>query len=146
MGAGVTRLTALEPQFVRYEDQPYTGDMVPAAYDTRTDAGWEAWRAAGQPTERRTEMRERQTNVDTLAEAQGVIFRCPTCTRSHHVGVAFAGRGVLDHHGSHGTDGKPSRWQVSGTGYDDLTLSPSVDCTHGGLCTWHGWVKNGEAS
>ena len=137
------KLTDFEPQFVRWEDQPYTGDMVAAGYDTDTDAGNEAWKAAGYPTERRTEMRERQIEVATLSEAQGLRMRCPVC-KNHGLAVAFAGRGVLDHHGSQNRDGKPSRWQVSGTGYGDLTLHPSVDCTspQSPNC-WHGWVKNG---
>lgn len=138
------KLTDLDPQFVRWEDQPYTGDFVAPGYETDTDAGTEAWKAAGHPTERRTEMRERQINVPTMAEAQGIRLTCPVC-RNHGLAPAFAGRGVLDHHGSHDRDGKPSRWQVSGTGFHDLTLHPSIDLT-GPMrpnC-WHGHITNGE--
>lgn len=144
----MSRLPEHEPQFVRWEDQPYTGDMVPLAWRerTNTDEGWAAYAAAGYPTERITEMRERQIEVATLAEAQGLRMRCPVC-KDHRLAVAFAGRGVLDHHGSQNRDGKPSRWQVAGSGYDDLTLHPSVDCTsaHRPNC-WHGWIKSGEVS
>lgn len=145
-GRGSVRLTDLDPQFVRWEDQPYTGDMVPKEWmaDTDSDEGWERYKAAGYPTERRTEMRERQIEVPTLAEAQGLRAKCPVC-RNHGFAVSFAGRGVLDHHGSHDRDGRPSRWQVSGAGYHDLTLSPSVDLT-GPVrpnC-WHGFITNGE--
>ena len=35
----------------------------------------------------------------------------------------------------------PTRWTISGTGLDDLTLSPSVDV----IC-WHGYITNGEIS
>lgn len=58
------------------------------------------------------------------------------------------------------------RWQMSGTGLDDLTISPSVDCTverpehvtshramgiGAGECSpgrrcWHGWITNGEVT
>jgi hypothetical protein len=140
------KLAELNPQFVRWEDQPYTGDMVAAAFDTDTEAGWQAWLAAGQPTERRTEMREKQIEVSTLAEAQGLRMTCPVC-RDHGLAPAFAGRGVRDHQGSHDRNGKPSRWQVSGTGYHDLTLIPSVDLTgpRSPNC-WHGWIKNGEVT
>lgn len=142
------RLAEYEPQFVRWEDQPYTGDMVPREWEGRTnsDEGWEAYKAAGCPTERRTEMRERQIEVATLAEAQGLRMQCPVC-RDHGLAVAFAGRGVLDHHGSQNRDGKPSRWQVSGTGFDDLTLKPSIDLT-GPVrpnC-WHGFITNGDVT
>lgn len=140
------KLTELEPRFVRWEDQPYTGYFVAAGFDTDTDAGNEAWRVAGYPTERRTEMRETQIEVATLAEAQGVRAMCPVC-KNHGWAVAFRDRGVLEHQGSHDRDGKPSRWQVSGTGYHDLTLSPSVDLTgpRSPNC-WHGCVKNGEVT
>lgn len=140
------KLVDLEPCFVRWEDQPYTGDFVAVGYDTDTDEGHAAWAAAGMPTERRTEMRERQIEVATLTEAQGIRLMCPVC-RDHGLAVAFAGRGVLEHHGSHDRNGKPSRWQVSGTGFDDLTLHPSVDLT-GPVrpnC-WHGWIKSGAVT
>lgn len=140
------KLADLAPQFLRYEDQPYTGDFVSDAFDTGTDDGSKAWAAAGYPTERRTEMREQHVYVDSLAQAQGIMLRCPTCSSGHMVSVAFAGRRVLDHHGSHATDGRPTRWKVSGTGFGDLTLHPSVDCTQGGHCSWHGWVQNGEVT
>lgn len=100
------RLADLKPQFVRWEDQPYTGDFVAAGYDTDSDEGTAAWVAAGMPAERRTEMRERQIEVATLGEAQGIRLMCPVC-RNHGLAVAFAGRGALDHHGSHDRNGKP---------------------------------------
>lgn len=81
-------------------------------------------------------------HVDTLAEAQGVWFMCPQCRR-HYVLCWFRGRGVPDTE----TPG-PGRWDPSGTGLQDLTLSPSVllPSTTPGECNWHGWVKNGDAA
>lgn len=81
-------------------------------------------------------------NVE-FEQAQSVWFRCPTCigNRSHHVLVSFADRGLVDDQGSQNRDGKPSRWRASGTGVDDLTLHPSINCTPS--CPWHGWVKSG---
>lgn len=82
----------------------------------------------------------------TFEQAQSIWFQCPVCrgARGHHVLVSFAGRGLADDQGSQNRDNKPSRWRVSGTGIDDLTLEPSVDCTPG--CPWHGWVRNGEVT
>ncbi len=82
----------------------------------------------------------------TFGEAQSIWFRCPVCRngRSHQVLVSFAGRGLAYDQGSQNREGKPSRWQVSGTGIDDLTLHPSVDCTPS--CPWHGWIKNGDVT
>lgn len=140
------RLTDLEPHFVRWEDQPHTGDMVPQEWMAATDDGWQRYREAGYPTERRTEMRERQIEVATLAEAQGIRLMCPVC-RNHALAVAFAGRGVLDHHASHDREGRPSRWQVAGTGFDDLILLPSIDLTSPQRPNcWHGLITNGEVT
>lgn len=85
-------------------------------------------------------------HVDTAAEAQGIIFLCPACfaknagpVGTHAIEVSFNNRGVSPGQGSHNSQGQPSRWNVSGTGYADLTLTPSIliDC-------WHGFVTNGE--
>lgn len=139
------KLTELEPQFVRWEDRPYTGDMVATEWMTitNTEEGWERYKAAGYPTERRTEMREAQIDVDLLVDAQGLRLKCPVC-RTHGLAVAFRDRGVLDRHGSHDRHGKPSRWKVSGNGYADLTLTPSIDLTNerNPNC-WHGHITNG---
>jgi hypothetical protein len=80
--------------------------------------------------------------VDTLAEAQGVWFMCPEC-QHHYVLCWFRGRGVPDD----ATPG-PGRWDPTGTGLHDLTLSPSVllPSKEPGECNWHGWVKNGDAT
>jgi hypothetical protein len=114
------KLTELEPEFVRYE--------------TRTDV-------AGP--------REYTIPVTTIGEAQGVEFLCPVCfvknggaVGTHWCGVTFAGRGATDDQGSHNREGKPSRWQVSGTDFTDLTLQPSIDLTP--ACSWHGFITNGE--
>ena len=73
--------------------------------------------------------------VDTLAEADGIRFTDPLWVATHpgqdgrergaSVYVAFAGHdpeGLI----SLDYDGKPSRWEVSGTGYADLRLAPSI--------------------
>jgi len=94
----------------------------------RNDAGAEKW-----------------IHVDTLADAQGIYFTCPVCADGHMVGVTFRGRGVPDDLGS--SDGeKPTRWAVEGTGFADLTLSPSIDLTRRNACTWHGWVRGGSVT
>lgn len=109
------RLTDLEPEFIRYD-----GTSVPKALD--------------------------------FNNAQGIWFLCPLCFQknngpigTHMVEVSFEGRGVLPEQGSHNDEGQPSRWNVSGTGYSDLTLSPSV-WLKGEGCGWHGHVHNGEVS
>jgi len=84
--------------------------------------------------------------VDTLVEAQGIWFLCPLCfdtnkgsIGTHWVGVGFADRAPPGTF-SQNKEGKDSRWSVSGTGLDDLVLTPSIqlDTEHG--CKWHGFV------
>lgn len=82
-----------------------------------------------------------------LAEAQGVMFLCPKCFEAnkgevgtHRVICWFRGRGVPDDQSP-----GPGRWDVSGTGFSDLTLKPSVFLSGADGCQWHGWITNGEA-
>jgi len=119
------KLTDLDATFVRYGE---------SLHEVDTTSG------------KRTIMLEREIHVVTLGEAQGIRFQCPRCfsTSGHYVGVSFEGRGVPDHLGSQGRNGKPSRWTVSGTGIEDLSLSPSIDISES--CGWHGFVTNGVAS
>ena len=81
---------------------------------------------------------DRYEDVTTLQNAQGLMFECPC--GGHSVLVWFRDRGVP---GSERPG--PGRWQVSGSGYSDLTLSPSVHLTGAG-CGWHGFVTNGEVT
>lgn len=85
---------------------------------------------------------KRYQHHDDMAAAQGVCFLCPACFRAnggaegtHAVFVWFRDRGVPE-------DEVPvPRWEVTGTGYADLTLSPSIHITRG--CGWHGFVRGG---
>jgi hypothetical protein len=112
------RLLDLEPQFYRH------------AYQTNPDG----------------KQQELLHKVDTVAEAQGVMFACPKCfaangglVGTHYVLCWFRDRGVPDE-----MKPNPGRWAVSGSGYHDLTLSPSI-LLHSD-CGWHGWVTNGQAT
>jgi hypothetical protein len=80
---------------------------------------------------------------EDIAKAQGIMFLCPTCFKKNNGPVGtesvlcwFKDRGVPDDE----LPG-PGRWQVSGSSFDDLSLSPSVNVDHE---HWHGWVQNGE--
>lgn len=109
------------------------------------------------------------TKVDTIAEANAVMFDCPVSGHGHAILVYFAPHGNAPPvHPS--WEPKP-RWQVSGTDLSNITVSPSINldvpvdacavCEHrtnpcpqhpnGGRkqippgCRWHGWIQNGEA-
>lgn len=72
--------------------------------------------------------------VATLAEAQGIRFRSPG-NPDLALCIPFAGRGApADENGG-------IQWGVSGTGFVDLTLTPSVNTRQ-----WHGFVTNGEVT
>lgn len=91
--------------------------------------------------------------VETLAEAQGVLFQCPKCAIGakraedggfigvHSVLCWFKDRGVPDE-----MVPKPGRWYPSGSSLDDLTFvgpgAASVLLTSG--CMWHGFVTGGR--
>jgi hypothetical protein len=86
-------------------------------------------------------------DVDTLAEADGFIFVCPKC---------FAENG-MNRKGVHSiicwnpsvpqtTSPTPGRWNMIGTGFEDLTLqagSSSIHLMPPG-CGWHGFIENGN--
>jgi len=78
---------------------------------------------------------ERRMCACNFESAQGIMFVCPVCADGHVVLVWFEDRGVPE-----SWQPKP-RWGVSGTGLDDLTISPSID---GGPGCWHGFVRDGE--
>ena len=75
----------------------------------------------------------------TIDTAQGIMFDDPT--GSGGVLAWFRGRGVPDD-----AFPGPGRWTPTGTGFDDLSLTPSIDLSCGGKYPdrWHGWVTNGE--
>jgi hypothetical protein len=91
--------------------------------------------------------------VETLAEAQGIWFDCPKCYAAwktgtdptlvgvHGILIWFSDRGVPDRLGVN-SEGRAVRWNVSGTDFSNLTLTPSILLLGG--CNWHGWVTNGE--
>lgn len=76
-----------------------------------------------------------------LEGAQGLLLYCPCCfgkdSGAHALVVSFAN--------PQGAPAAPPeadpnpRWTMTGTGLEDLTLSPSVNAG-----CWHGWIQNGE--
>jgi len=107
---------------------------------------------------------------DSIAGAQGVLFQCPHCAAGKATGADDATHHYIE--GDHyilcwfsnpnnapavpdSVYPGPGRWTYSGTGIDDLTLSPSVDLSKGDptdgikpdpACMWHGHVTNGDAA
>lgn len=128
------RLTELEPQFLRHERVPvpanewYEGHFSPLPY------------------------RDLFHYVDALAGCHGISFLCPKSFAknsgpigTHKIRVYFEGSPVPPEIGTN-LEGKTVRWQASGTGYADLTLSPSIFEQPIEYCGWHGFVRNGEVA
>lgn len=125
------KLINLEPRFMRYETRP-----------PEPESGRD-------PNDRVHYLHE----VDSLGNAQGIQFLCPACfvknggnIGTHYVEVSFANRGVADDEGSHNREGKPSRWEVNGTAYENLSARPSIliDPAPPACAGWHGFITNGE--
>lgn len=138
----VIKLIDLDAEFVRWEDRPNPAGRAADGFSTETAEDCARWTAAGCPRQPSTYL----PTVATLAEAQGVVFDCPKC-RNHSIMIAFQGRGVLDHQATRASNGRPTRWNVvGGSGLQDLSLSPSIDCTPSNPNCWHGFVTNGVAT
>ena len=92
--------------------------------------------------------------VETLAEAQGVIFSCPRCfvnlgntlVGAHSIICWSSSRGARPD-----ATPLPGRWALTGTGFDDLSLNAESPETRDsvqvlGSCGAHFHVKNGEVT
>lgn len=74
-------------------------------------------------------------------EVYGIEYRCP-CRDPQ---CAMGGRCVVPTKSnftedSTCADSRARGWDITGTGFEDVTLSPSIH--HVGH--WHGWLRNGE--
>ena len=87
---------------------------------------------------------DRFCEVQTVAEADRVMFVCPMQGCSHRIAVDFAGRNTPDEACIRNDQGRPVRWNASGSTIEDLTLTPSILILSG--CKWHGFVTNGETT
>ena len=81
---------------------------------------------------------------DQFENADGIVFLCPKCftvnggpTATHSI-ICWTDKVPQD------TVPGPGRWIFTGTGYDDLTLTPSVMLPDG--CAWHGFIRQGAVT
>ena len=89
--------------------------------------------------------RWRYKTVDSIAEADGIMFLCPVCfvanrgSRGTHVVICWRPQV------SQNETPRPGRWEFQGSGFADLTLvagSSSVQLKGG--CNAHFFVRAGE--
>jgi hypothetical protein len=139
------RLTELEPQFLVREVTPNVANEI--VNDP----------AVGSASGFHTELRDRVSHryVNSIAEAQGVMFLCPKCFAANggrvgtHIVICWSrSRGVPDD-----AQPGPGRWTLEGTGYADLTLNGDAVGGGGarsvlllGGCAWHGFITKGEVT
>ena len=71
------------------------------------------------------------------ARAQGIYFDCP-CGGGHLLLVWFT-RAMDGSEPAPPTETSTNRWPATGTGFEDLTLSPSIKT----VC-WHGFITKGQ--
>ena len=77
-------------------------------------------------------------------ERAGLTFDCPCC-REMRLAVATHPHGVCldpDPDNPRSMPAGQHVWAMTGSGFDDLTLAPSVDAS--GFGHWHGFITNGE--
>lgn len=93
--------------------------------------------------------RETSRYVDSIQDAGGIRFLCPVCFRNN--GGAVGTHGIMCWNGtvSQKFSPRPGRWDMSGTGFHDLTLtgahsnSNSIALTNA-RCGAHFHIKNGK--
>lgn len=89
--------------------------------------------------------------VDSLNEADGLLFLCPKCfiknsgkVGTHSVLCWFMGKVPDD------LDPKPGRWTPEGTNLDNLSFVPGSGKSHSVLllsgCNWHGLITSGQVT
>lgn len=92
---------------------------------------------------RLTELEPRWYVLEQGGARVGLTFLCPHC-RSERLGVAFHHRGheaIDDQYIRAHSPSTKNIWELTGSGFDDLTLSPSVDAGASGH--WHGHITAG---
>lgn len=83
---------------------------------------------------------KRLSELSPEFELDRLFFECPACEKPHSIRIPMSLEGK-------GKDmwGSPI-WKRVGNTVDDLTISPSINCSSPGGCQFHGWIKKGVVS
>lgn len=84
------------------------------------------------------------TSNESNGEIVGLTFDCPHC-RVKRLGVLFHADGhpaIKSTEPSTILGNSKTIWTLTGTSFNDLSLTPSIDASKTGH--WHGHIKNGE--
>lgn len=78
----------------------------------------------------------------SIGDCDGLCFLCPKCFSENHGPIGTHGIICWKPHIPQTIRPTPGRWPHTGTSFNDLTLTPSIQIT--GSCSWHGFIRNGE--
>lgn len=93
---------------------------------------------------KRIDPRRRQT-VETLSEADGIQFLCPTCFAANGGSIGTHSIVCWSPSVPQNTSPKPGRWEMKGSSLADLTLvAGSSSVLLPGPCHAHFFVRNGH--
>lgn len=88
---------------------------------------------------------QRRRYVETLDEAEGVIFLCPVCFAANRGSVGTHSVVCWAPEVPAGVEPGPGRWALQGTGVADLTLvAGSSSVFLAGGCRAHFFVRDGS--
>ena len=77
-----------------------------------------------------------------FTDCDGIFFLCPVCFKNNNGAVGTHGIICWKPHVPQTMEPKPGRWPFTGTGFTDLSLTPSVLINAD--CKAHFFVTNGE--
>lgn len=89
----------------------------------------------------------RVTRESAFGDAHGLSFLCPKCFAlkgggAHRCIITFSGRGAPGTIGPFDLFDRPVRWEVAGSGVEDLVVTPSIELLEG--CRWHGHIGGSD--
>lgn len=86
--------------------------------------------------------------VDALAAADGIMFLCPKCWVENNGPIGTHAVVCWAPSVPQTTSPTPGRWNMVGTGFDDLSLVAGSSSIHlaGEGCQWHGFIRDGEVT
>ncbi len=85
--------------------------------------------------------------VDNIVKAQGIMFLCPVCYKNNSGGIGTHSIICWDLSVPQSISPKPGRWNLKGTGLNDLSLvngSSSIALQGEGGCKAHFFIRDGE--
>lgn len=84
----------------------------------------------------------------TMDDCDGLMFLCPTCFKNNGGNVGTHSIVRWKPHVPQTQTPKPSRWNILGTSFEDLTLQAGSSSVHlpGSVCGAHFFISNGEIS